>query len=122
MITGKNIAPSILSADFWNLERDIKILSELDCKILHLDIMDGHFVPNISFGIPVVKSIRKHTEMILDAHLMVENPEFYAEKFIESGVDMLSFHQEVCYHKDRLINFIKSKGVFCGIVLNLKLP
>ncbi len=114
----KYIAPSILSADFWNLERDVSTLDELGCEILHLDIMDGHFVPNISFGIPVVKSIRKKTNMILDAHLMVLNPEFFADKFIELGVDMVSFHQEVGFHKDRLINFIKSNGVLCGVVLN----
>ncbi len=123
IIKGKKyISPSILSADFWNLEKDISVLSGLGCKTLHLDIMDGHFVPNISFGIPVVKSIRKYTDMILDAHLMVESPEFFAEKFIDAGVDMLSFHQEVGYHKDRLINYIKSKGVLCGIVLNPATP
>ncbi len=119
VIRGKKfIAPSILSADFCELGRSIAILEDLGCEILHLDIMDGHFVPNISFGIPVVKSIRNKTKMILDVHLMIENPELYVEKFIDAGADMISIHQEVGYHKDRLLNRIKDRGKLCGIVLN----
>jgi len=111
------IAPSILAANFKNLEKEIKLVEEFG-DIVHLDIMDGHFVPNISFGFPIVKAIRELTNLPLDAHLMIDNPENYIERFIEYGVNMISVHIENNYHINRLINNIKSKGVLAGIAIN----
>ncbi len=112
------ILPSILSADFANLERDIKEMESIGVDMFHIDVMDGNFVPNISFGFPVIESIRKITNKTFDVHLMIDNPEYYVEKFCDIGADMVSFHIEATNHADRLLQLIKSKGKKAGIVLN----
>jgi len=111
------IAPSILASNFKNLEEDIKKIEEFG-DIVHLDIMDGHFVPNISFGFPVVKAIRELTTLPLDAHLMIEKPENYIDRFIEYGVDMISIHIEGNYHIHRLIYSIKKRDKKAGVAVN----
>lgn len=116
------VLPSILSADFANLERDIKELEDLGIDSFHIDVMDGNFVPNISFGFPVIDSIRKISKSVFDIHLMIANPENYVEQFCESGADMVSFHIEATNHADRIIQLIKSKGKKAGIVLNPQTP
>ncbi|MDO4813873.1 MAG: ribulose-phosphate 3-epimerase [Gemella sp.] len=116
------ILPSILSADFANLERDIKEMESNGVDIFHIDVMDGHFVPNMSLGFPVIESIRKISESTFDVHLMISNPEDYVEQFCDAGADMLSFHIEATNHADRLIQVIKSKGKKAGIVLNPQTP
>lgn len=116
------ISPSILSADFANLERDIKLVENCGADWIHVDVMDGHFVPNITIGVPVVKSLRKITKLPLDVHLMIENPDRYAEPFISAGADILTFHYEAV--KDcnvlSLIRKIKSFGVKAGISIKPK--
>ena len=114
----KKILPSILSADFANLERDIKELESIGVDIFHIDVMDGNFVPNISFGFPIIESIRPKTDKIFDCHLMIENPENYVEQFCKVGCDMVSFHIEATNHADRVIQVIKNNGKKAGIVLN----
>lgn len=111
------IAPSILAANFKNLESEIKLVENFG-DIVHLDIMDGHFVPNISFGFPVVKAVRELTNLPLDAHLMIEKPENYIERFIDCGVNMISVHIENNYHINRLIHNIKNKGAAAGVAIN----
>ncbi|MCX8095195.1 MAG: ribulose-phosphate 3-epimerase [Caldisericia bacterium] len=111
------IAPSILAANFKNLEIEIKLAEEFG-NIIHLDIMDGHFVPNISFGFPIVKAVRELTNLPLDAHLMIEKPELYIDRFIDCGVNMISVHLENNYHINRLINNIKIKGALAGVAIN----
>ncbi len=112
------ISPSILSADFANLQRDIERVEKGGADWLHIDVMDGHFVPNITIGVPVVKSIKKITKLPLDVHLMIENPDIYAEKFIDAGADILTFHYETVKDKKnilKLINLIHSKNCKAGI-------
>lgn len=111
------IAPSILAANFKNLESEIKLVEEFG-DIVHLDIMDGHFVPNISFGFPVIKAVRELTNLPLDAHLMIENPENYIDRFIDCGVNMISIHIENNYHINKLINNIKNRGALAGVAIN----
>ena len=114
----KKILPSILSADFANLERDIKELESIGVDMFHIDVMDGNFVPNISFGFPIIESIRPKTDKIFDCHLMIANPENYVEQFCKVGCDMVSFHIEATNHADRVIQVIKNNGKKAGIVLN----
>ena len=114
----KKILPSILSADFANLERDIKELENIGIDMFHIDVMDGNFVPNISFGFPIIEAIRPKTDKVFDCHLMIANPENYVEQFCKIGCDMISFHIEATNHADRLIQVIKDNGKKAGIVLN----
>ena len=112
------IAPSVLSADFGNLERDIKMLNASECAWMHLDIMDGVFVPNISFGFPVVESIAKVSTKPLDAHLMIVNPDNYIKRFADLGVTYLTVHLEACTHLDRTIAAIHECGMKAGVAVN----
>ena len=112
------IAPSILSADFGNLERDIKMLNGSDCAWLHLDIMDGVFVPNMSFGFPVIESIAKVAKKPMDAHLMIVDPDRYIERFAKLGVEYITVHLEACTHLNRTVAAIRDCGVKAGVAIN----
>ncbi len=112
------IAPSILSADFSKLGEDIKSLDKYGADLIHIDVMDGNFVPNISFGVPIIKSIRPLTKLPFDVHLMVEEPAKYVEDFVKSGADIITVHFEADRHLDRTINYIKSFGVKASVALN----
>lgn len=118
----KKILPSILSADFANLERDVKELEQIGIDMFHIDVMDGNFVPNISFGFPIIEAIRSKTDKIFDCHLMIARPEEYVERFCNAGCDMVSFHIEATNHADRVIQIIKNSGKKAGIVLNPQTP
>ncbi|MGL5416627.1 MAG: ribulose-phosphate 3-epimerase [Clostridium sp.] len=117
-----SIAPSILSADFARLGEEIKLLDKSNAEYIHIDVMDGNFVPNITFGAPVVKAIRKYTDKIFDVHLMIENPGNFVDDFIQAGADIITVHYESDRHIDRTIGYIKSKGVKAGVVLNPGTP
>jgi ribulose-phosphate 3-epimerase len=116
------IAPSILAADFASLGEAIRAVERGGARILHLDVMDGHFVPNISIGVPVVASLRKATRLTLDVHLMIENPDRYIEAFAEAGADMISVHQEATAHLDRILHMIREHGRAAGVVINPATP
>ena len=112
------IAPSILAADFANLQREVLMLNESQADWIHVDVMDGIFVPNISFGIPVIKAIKKHAKKPLDVHLMIVQPERYVEAFKEAGADILSIHIEASIHLHRTIQQIKAVGMKAGVAVN----
>jgi len=112
------VAPSILSADFANLQRDVEMINKSEADWFHVDIMDGMFVPNISFGFPVIKAIKKHATKPLDVHLMIENPDRYLQTFQEAGADILSVHLEACPHLHRTIQGIKALGMKAGVAIN----
>ena len=116
------IAPSLLASDFLRLGEESKMLNESEADWFHLDVMDGRFVPNISFGLPVIAAIRKATTKICDVHLMIEEPERYAEDFKKAGADILSVHLEACRHLHRNLQQIKSLGMKAGVALNPHSP
>jgi len=116
------VSPSILAADFGNIERECNLIDKSDADWFHLDVMDGIFVPNISFGMPVVKAIRQMTSKPLDVHLMITEPERYIEKFIDLGSDIISFHIEATNKLEENISLIKSKNIKAGIAINPDTP
>ena len=116
------IAPSILSADFARLAEQVQAATEGGATLLHVDVMDGHFVPNITIGPPVVASLRKSTELPLDVHLMIEDPDQYIPAFADAGADWISVHQEACPHLHRTLELVRSHGAQVGVVLNPATP
>jgi ribulose-phosphate 3-epimerase len=116
------IVPSILSADFARLAEEIARVERGGARLLHLDVMDGHFVPNLTIGPPVVESIRKSTRLHLDCHLMIENPERYAAAFVQAGANSVSVHYEACRHLDGVLGMIRAEGAMAGVVLNPATP
>jgi len=122
MLPAIEIAPSILAADFSRLGEDIAAVERGGARILHVDVMDGHFVPNISIGVPVVSSLRKATTLVLDVHLMIEEPGRYVMAFADAGADMISVHQEATPHLDRVLAAIQERDIEAGVVLNPATP
>ena len=116
------LAPSILSADFSRLGEDLSLAERNGITMLHIDVMDGMFVPSISLGFPVIESSRKKINMVFDVHLMIKEPERYVERFAESGADMITVHAEACLHLHRTIGQIRQLGVKCGVALNPATP
>jgi len=116
------IAPSILAADFGNLQRDVEMVNDSQAQWFHIDIMDGVFVPNISFGFPVLKQIQKHATKPLDVHLMIVNPDQFIKKFAEHGTEILTVHLEACDHLHRTIQAIHAEGMKAGVALNPHTP
>ena len=116
------ISPSFLSADFSDLDKDIEMLNGSKAEWFHLDIMDGVFVPNISFGFPVIEAIRKKTDKVLDSHLMIIEPDRYIERFAQAGVNYLTVHVEACVHLHRTLQNIRALGMKCGVALNPHTP
>ena len=117
-----DLSPSLLAADFYNLETQLKVLEENNVKYLHLDVMDGNFVPNISYGPGIIKSLRPNLELIFDVHLMIEKPELYIEEYVKAGADMITIHYEATKHPLRVLQQIKEHGIKAGISLNPGTP
>lgn len=116
------IAPSMLAADFGNLQRDVEMVNNSEADWFHIDVMDGHFVPNISYGMPVIQAIKKHAKKPLDVHLMIEQPERYIEEFAKVGADIITVHHESTVHLHRTLTQIENAGCKAGVVLNLTTP
>ncbi len=116
------ISPSVLSCDFANIQRDVEMINNSQADWFHIDVMDGVFVPNISFGFPVISAIKKHAKKPLDVHLMIENPDQYLEEFKNVGADLLTVHYEACTHLHRTISEIKKLGMKAGVALNPHTP
>lgn len=116
------VSPSVLSCDFGNIQRDIEMLNSSSAEWIHIDVMDGVFVPNISFGFPVLSAIRKHTSKVLDVHLMIQNADSFLADFKNAGADLITVHLEACTHLHRTIQAIKSLGMKAGVALNPHTP
>lgn len=117
-----HICPSILSADFSRLAEEIKDVESKGADCIHLDMMDGHFVPNLTFGVPIIAALRKHVSIPFDAHLMVEHPDVYVDGLAKAGVQYVTVHQEACPHLDSTLQHIRNAGMKCGVALNPATP
>ena len=122
MARSKEILPSILSADMARLGEEIERVKAGGARVIHVDVMDGHFVPNITIGPPVIKSLRRSTDLLLDVHLMIEDPDRYIPDFIDAGADVITVHQEACRHLDRTLSLMRATGIEAGVAINPATP